>query len=136
MGRTIIGSVNDDKYLDENSLYRAVKAHKALAEYNFTVAEIKAIFYAYSDILYTCLKNDIKVCFPYIGLFEKIIKKGFEGGVKWIPNERWKKGSGAHQEYFPPKPDYGIINLKIRPIVEKKFKEDTTVMGSELEKQG
>ena len=115
------------KRLKADDVCKALKQSKRVKEYKLTVDEIDAIFRAYAEFVYTCLKYDIDVDLPYLGSFSKKIKKGFKGGLVNIPDTPFVKGSKAHQEYVDPKPDYGVINFDVKTIIADKFKEDTTI---------
>lgn len=113
--------------LDERTLYKAIKYNPNLDGRKLTMEDIRAVFKAYSDIMYNCAKDNIRVSLPYIGEFYKYKMSGFKGGNIKIPDEPFKKGSTCHIEYRPPKPDYYILQFEIRNALKERFKEDNQI---------
>jgi nucleoid DNA-binding protein len=122
---------DESKFLDEKNLCKAIKSNQALKGRDLTLDDIRSVLEAYSDIIYTCLKYDINVTLPQLGFFSKTIKKGFKGG--WIKtcDVSFQKGSSTSAKYFEPKPDYGKITLNIRKGIAEKFRQETTMWGTE-----
>lgn len=113
--------------LDEQNLYRAIKAHREVKEYDLTISEIKAVFRAFADIVYNAVKMEIRVNLPYIGEFYQQKMKGWKGGNIKIADKPFTKGSEYHDKYFPPTPDYGLIQFELRKSIKDRFKKETEV---------
>lgn len=115
--------------IGERDLYRAIKQHKEAVDYNLTMEQIRAVFRAYADIVHRGLINSIRITLPYMGEFFKATQEGFKGGMMKIPDKgmEFKKGCTFHEEYFPAKPDYGIMRFEVRNALQEKFKEETVI---------
>lgn len=113
--------------INERDLYRLMRQDEEIKLYGLTMEQIRAVFRAYSKIVFGCTKNKVRVSLPYLGeaFYGKV--KGFKGGDVRVPDEgqAFKKGGTWHTEYRPPKPDYGVIRIEIRKSIQDKFKAET-----------
>ena len=86
---------------------------------------------SFSDIVFTCLLNGIRVTVPNLGEFFRDIKKGRKEGYYNVPNSRdahtkFDKNMVWTKEYMPKAPDFGKIDFVEYPRVKKNFREQTT----------
>lgn len=114
-----------------SDIYKVIR--KTLKEngYNVSVDEIKTIIEMYSNILYTCLINGIRVILPNIGEFYRDTIKGRKAGFYKVPNSRdnhtkFDKNMTWKEEYMEQAPNFGKIRFVEFPRVKKRFREDTT----------
>lgn len=122
--------------LDSDNVYRAIKQHDIVRQYNLTIPEIKSIFDAYADIIINVTQHDIKVELPHIGEFYPQYTKGWEGGMVAIPKTDGKricKGMEYEKKYYPPKPDYKALKFSIKNYVKERFKNATRASNSPVE---
>ena len=115
----------DRPLLSEQALFRAIKKHAMVAQYDLTYEEVRAVFLAFADITYQCLLNKIRVNLPKLGEFYSQPMKGYKGGKCRIPSEPFKKGSGVKEIIVAPKPDYEIMQFEFKKNIKYKFKKET-----------
>ena len=115
-----------------SDMYRVIR--QTLKENGYkdiSVNDIKVVIEAYTNILYTCLLNNIRVTLPNIGEFYRDKIKGRKAGYYKVPNSRdehtkFDKNMTWREEYMEQAPDFGKIKFVEFPRVKKKFREDTT----------
>ena len=115
-----------------SDIYKVIR--KTLKENGYkdiSIDEIKMVIEMYSNILYTCLVNGIKVVLPNIGEFYRDIIKGRKAGYYKVPDVRdnhtvFGKNMVWKEEYMEKAPDFGKIRFVEFPRVKKKFREETT----------
>ena len=99
--------------------------------YDTSIDEIRLVFEIYTDIIYTCLLNGIRVILPNFGEFYRDVRKGRKAGYYSVPNSRddhtaFDKNMTWHQEYMEQAPNWGRIKFIEYPRIKRKFKTDTT----------
>lgn len=114
-----------------SDIFRLIRKTMKERGYQTSIEEIKEIFNIYSEIIYTCLLNGIRVTIPNIGEFFRDIKKGRKAGYYNVPNSRdehtrFDKNMIWTKEYMEQAPDFGKIDFVEFPRIKKKFREDTT----------
>lgn len=117
--------------ISSSDVFRLIRKSMKEKGYNTSVEEIKEVMNSFSDIVYTCLLNGIRVTIPNIGEFFRDIKKGRKEGYYNVPNSRdahtkFDKNMTWTKEYMPKAPDFGKIDFIEYPRVKKKFRADTT----------
>lgn len=108
------------KTLNENDAYKDV-----------SIDEIKVIIETYSNVLYTCLVNGIRVILPNIGEFYRDKMNGRKAGYYKVPSSRdahtkFDKNMVWTEEYMEQAPSFGKIRFVEFPRVKKKFRDETT----------
>lgn len=114
-----------------SDIQRLIRKSMKEKGYNTSVEEIKEILNIYSELVYTCLLNGIRVTVPNLGEFFRDIKKGRKEGYYNVPSSRdahtpFDKNMVWTKEYMPKAPDFGKIDFIEFPRVKKKFREETT----------
>lgn len=115
-----------------SDIYRIIR--QTLKENGYkdiSVSDIKMIIETYSNILYTCLLNGIRVILPNIGEFYRDKMNGRKAGYYRVPNSRdnhtaFDKNMVWTEEYMEQAPPFGKIRFVEFPRVKKKFREETT----------
>lgn len=111
--------------LDERTLYRVIKNHDEVKQYDLTMEQVRAVFRAFANITYNSLLMNYRVTLPHLGEFYPQKMKGYQGGMVKKFDEPFKKGSATHEEYVPPKPDYKIMQFDFIGRVSSQFKDET-----------
>ena len=114
-----------------SDIHRLIRKSMRERGYDTSIEEIKEILNIYSELVYTCLLNGIRVTIPNLGEFFRDIKKGRKEGYYNVPNSRdehtkFDKNMVWTKEYMPKAPDFGKIDFEEFPRVKKKFREETT----------
>lgn len=123
--------INAMELLDADNVYRAIKQHSLVKQYNLTIPEIKSIFDAYSDIVLNTAQHNIRIELPKIGEFYPQDMKGWQGGEVLIPKTEGRqisKGMEYEKKYYPPKPDYKLLQFGFKNYVKERFKRLTEAM--------
>ncbi len=112
-------------------IYRLIRQNLKENGYkDISVNEIKIVIETYSNILYTCLVNGIRVILPNIGEFYRDKINGRKAGYYKVPSSRdahtaFDKNMVWTEEYKEQAPDFGKIRFVEFPRVKKKFREET-----------
>lgn len=114
-----------------SDVFRLIRKSMKEKGYDTSVEEIKEVMNSFSDIVFTCLLNGIRVTVPNLGEFFRDIKKGRKEGYYNVPNSRdahtkFDKNMVWTKEYMPKAPDFGKIDFIEYPRVKKNFREQTT----------
>lgn len=114
-----------------SDVFRLIRKSMKEKGYDTSVEEIKEVMNSFSDIVFTCLLNGIRVTVPNLGEFFRDIKKGRKEGYYNVPNSRdahtkFDKNMVWTKEYMPKAPDFGKIDFVEYPRVKKNFREQTT----------
>ena len=114
-----------------SDVFRLIRTSMKEKGYDTSVEEIKEVMNSFSDIVFTCLLNGIRVTVPNLGEFFRDIKKGRKEGYYNVPNSRdahtkFDKNMVWTKEYMPKAPDFGKIDFIEYPRVKKNFREQTT----------
>jgi nucleoid DNA-binding protein len=114
-----------------SDVFRLIRKSMKQKGYDTSVEEIKEVFNSFSELVYTCLLNGIRVTVPNLGEFFRDIKKGRKAGYYNVPNSRdahtkFDKNMIWTKEYMEQAPDFGKIDFVEYPRVKKQFREDTT----------
>lgn len=120
--------------LSGSDIHRIVKKammEKGYSDKDVPLSMVKDIFDCYSELIYTCLLNGIRVMLPNIGEFYRDIKSGRKAGYYRVPScrdthEPFSKDTVWHTEYMEQAPAFGKIVFVEFPRVKKKFRADTT----------
>ena len=114
-----------------SDVFRLIRTSMKEKGYDTSVEEIKEVMNSFSDIVFTCLLNGIRVTVPNLGEFFRDIKKGRKEGYYNVPSSRdahtpFDKNMVWTKEYMPKAPDFGKIDFVEFPRVKKNFREQTT----------
>ena len=82
--------------------------------YEVTAKEIMVMLNILSELIYTCLINDVRVKIPNLGEFYRDVRKGRKAGYYNVPNSRdehtkFDKNMVWTKEYMDKAPDFGRI---------------------------
>ena len=99
--------------------------------YEVTAKEVMAMLNILSELIYTCLINDVRVKIPNLGEFYRDVRKGRKAGYYNVPNSRdehtkFDKNMTWTKEYMDKAPDFGRIMFNVMPKIKKQFKEETS----------
>lgn len=116
----------DQELLADQEIYRLIKqSPEVQACKTMTIEQIRAVFRAYKDIVYTAAKRDIRVSLPCLGQFFSSEEKGWQGGyVTYRMN--FNDVGTEERKYFPPKPDHKLLRFDFHKAIRNKFKEETS----------
>ena len=115
----------DQELLADQEIYRLIKQHPEVkACKSMTLDQIRAVFRAYKDIVYTAAKRDIRVSLPCLGQFFSSEEKGWQGGYKTY-RMNFNDENSERRNYFPPKPDHKLLRFDFNKAIRNKFKEET-----------
>ena len=122
---------NKMELLAGSDVFRLIRTSMKEKGYDTSVEEIKEVMNSFSDIVFTCLLNGIRVTVPNLGEFFRDIKKGRKEGYYNVPSSRdahtpFDKNMVWTKEYMPKAPDFGKIDFVEYPRVKKNFREQTT----------
>ena len=122
---------NKMELLAGSDVLRLIRTSMKEKGYDTSVEEIKEVMNSFSDIVFTCLLNGIRVTVPNLGEFFRDIKKGRKEGYYNVPSSRdahtpFDKNMVWTKEYMPKAPDFGKIDFVEFPRVKKNFREQTT----------
>lgn len=122
---------NKMELVSGSDVFRLIRKSMKEKGYDTSVEEIKEVMNSFSDIVFTCLLNGIRVTVPNLGEFFRDIKKGRKEGYYNVPNSRdahtkFDKNMVWTKEYMPKAPDFGKIDFIEYPRVKKNFREQTT----------
>ena len=119
--------MKDDLYLIDSDVYKAVKRQLRANEYpnELSVTDIEAVFSAYAEIVRTGVLRGIAINLPKLGKFIKQPKKGWKGRTLRVCNTPFTNADGVSSKEIPSKPNYHVIKFKIKPSIQKAFKEAT-----------
>lgn len=125
----------EQELLSDTEIFRLIKQHpevKACSK-GLTLEQIRAVFRAYKDIVYTGAKMEKRVSLPCIGQFFSSKEKGWQGGyVNYRTN--FYDASTEKRDYFDPKPDYSLLRFDFYKSIRNKFREETEIPLSETVK--
>ena len=98
---------------------------------DISINDIKIVIETYTNILYTCLLNGIRVTLPNIGEFYRDRMKGRKAGYYKVPDSRdnhtaFDKNMVWREEYMEQAPPFGKIRFVEFPRIKRKFREETT----------
>lgn len=98
---------------------------------DISINDIKIVIETYTNILYTCLLNGIRVTLPNIGEFYRDRMKGRKAGYYKVPDSRdnhtaFDKNMIWREEYMEQAPPFGKIRFVEFPRIKRKFREETT----------
>ena len=117
----------DQELLADQEIYRLIKQHPEVkACKQITIEQIRAVFRAYSDIVYTASKRGIRVSLPRIGQFLSTETKGWQGGfITFLRN--FNDTNSKERAYFPPKPNYRLLRFDFHKAIRNKFRKETEI---------
>lgn len=117
----------DQELLADQEIYRLIKQHPEVkACKTLTIDQIRAVFRAYADIVYTATKRDIRVVLPKLGQFIATQTSGWQGGyLTYLKN--FSDPSSKERKYFPPKPDYKLLRFDFNKMIRHKFRSETEI---------
>ena len=116
----------DLELLGEQEVYRLIKQHPEVkACKNLTIDQIRAVFRAYKDIVYTAGKKNLRIALPGMGQFLSLPQNGWPGGYKTYREKVFDKNSGFKRRYFDPRPNYGLLTFDFYKAFRTRFKEET-----------
>lgn len=114
-----------------SDIYRLIRQDlKSNGYKDITVDDIKVVIESYTNILYTCLVNGVRVILPNIGEFYRDKINGRKAGYYKVPSSRdahtaFDKNMVWVEEYKEKAPDFGKIRFVEFPRVKKKFRQET-----------
>lgn len=116
----------NQELLADQEIYRLIKQHPEIkACKTITLDQIRAVFRAYKDIVYTAAKRDVRISLPGIGQFFSSEEKGWQGGyLTYLTN--FNDPNSQKREYFYPKPDYKLLRFDFNKMIRNKFREETS----------
>lgn len=115
----------DQELLADQEIYRLIKQHPEVkACKSMTLDQIRAVFRAYKDIVYTAAKRDIRISLPCLGQFFSSEEKGWQGGYVTYRMD-FNDENSEKRDYFPPKPDYKLLRFEFHKAIRNKFREET-----------
>lgn len=116
----------DQELLADQEIYRLIKqSPEVKACKQMTIEQIRAVFKAYKDIVYTATKRDIRVSLPCLGQFFSSEEKGWQGGYMTYRMD-FNDENSERRDYFPPKPDHKLLRFEFHKLIRNKFKEETS----------
>lgn len=119
--------MKEDLYLADSDVYRAVRRQLKNNGYSNELSDtdIEAVFCAYAEIIRSAMRNGIRVNLPKLGSFIKQPKKGWKGRSIRVCNTPFTAEDGVSSVAIPTKPNYYVIKFKVKPAIQKAFKEAT-----------
>ena len=119
---------SDMELLGEQEIYRLIKQHPEInaCSKKLTLEQIRAVFRAYRDIVYTGAKMNKRIILPNVGQFYSQETKGWQGGYMSFRKD-FNDDNSWTREYFEPKPDCYSLKFELNKSLKDKFKKDTEI---------
>jgi nucleoid DNA-binding protein len=122
----------DELRLSDGDIYKAIEKMLKQEGYTkdpkkseyLTKEDVKAVFDVFARIVLRGVKNNLIVSLPNLGLFSKKHRKGWKGRTLKVNSVPFTKSEQVEKK-IETKPDYSVIDFKVKPKLQTAFIEST-----------
>lgn len=122
----------DELRLSDGDIYKAIEKMLKQEGYTkdpkkseyLTKEDVKAVFDVFARIVLRGVKNNLIVSLPNLGLFSKKHRKGWKGRTLKVNSVPFTKSEQIEKK-IETKPDYSVIDFKVKPKLQTAFIEST-----------